>query len=206
MIKYCGICGKLFETIEFGGARQYCFDCVPLGLDASQRTTFKRRAAKDWAVKFLGGKCEKCGETRPHILAFHHLEGKDGSPANLLANSKIKEFFTEVFKSILLCNNCHGDFHYLNTTTGITLEEYLGREIPHYVDTRSNFILPNIEEPKKEMVKSNKPSAEELEKILLENNGNFSKVGKIFGISDNGVRKWCKMYNMPFHSADYKNQ
>lgn len=26
----------------------------------------------------------------------------------------------------------------------------------------------------------------------------------MFGISDNTVRKWCKMYNLPFKSSDIK--
>ena len=48
------------------------------------------------------------------------------------------------------------------------------------------------------------PSQEELKKILFENQGNFSKVGRIFKVSDNTIRKWCKKYNMPYHSSDYK--
>ena len=42
-------------------------------------------------------------------------------------------------------------------------------------------------------------------KSLCFNNGNFSKVSQIYGVSDNAIRKWCKKYNMPFHSKDYKN-
>ena len=54
-------------------------------------------------------------------------------------------------------------------------------------------------------IKSNhKPSKEKLLQIILNNNGNFTNVGKLFGISDNAVRKWCKGYNLPSHSRDYK--
>lgn len=49
-----------------------------------------------------------------------------------------------------------------------------------------------------------RPSAEELTQILYENKGNFSLVGKMFNVSDNTIRKWCKSYNIPFHSSDYK--
>lgn len=52
----------------------------------------------------------------------------------------------------------------------------------------------------------NRPSAEELEKILYNNRGNFTKVASMFGVTDNAIRKWCKAYNMPFHSSDYKNK
>lgn len=51
-----------------------------------------------------------------------------------------------------------------------------------------------------------RPSAEELKQILLDNNGNFAAVGRMFGINDNSIRKWCVGYGMPTHSKDYKNQ
>lgn len=47
-------------------------------------------------------------------------------------------------------------------------------------------------------------SKEELEQLLIESNGNFTKVGKLFNISDNGLRKWCKKLDLPTHSSDYK--
>lgn len=48
-----------------------------------------------------------------------------------------------------------------------------------------------------------RPSAEELYQLLKDNNGNFSFVGKMFGVSDNAVKKWCKSYGIPSHSRDY---
>ena len=52
--------------------------------------------------------------------------------------------------------------------------------------------------------KTEYPTKEELENILKENKGNFTKVGKLFNVADNSVRKWCKKYNLPYHSKDYK--
>ena len=49
-----------------------------------------------------------------------------------------------------------------------------------------------------------RPTVEELKQILLDNNGNFTKVGKLFGVTDNSIRKWCKNYDLPTHSSDYK--
>ena len=45
---------------------------------------------------------------------------------------------------------------------------------------------------------------EELKQLLEDNNGNFTKVGKLFNISDNGLRKWCQKLDLPTHSSDYK--
>ena len=47
-------------------------------------------------------------------------------------------------------------------------------------------------------------SKEELNKLLLENKGNFTQVGKILNISDNGLRKWCEKLGLPIYSKDYK--
>ena len=49
-----------------------------------------------------------------------------------------------------------------------------------------------------------RPTADEL-KALLENN-TFAAVGRMFGVSDNSVRKWCKSYGLPYHSSDYQKQ
>lgn len=53
-------------------------------------------------------------------------------------------------------------------------------------------------------LRKDRPTVEELKQILLDNNGNFTKVGKLFGVTDNSIRKWCKNYDLPTHSSDYK--
>ena len=129
MVKKCLICGKEFETIKYGTSRKFCFDCVPTGLNSHEMTDRKRRSAKHYGVQKLGGKCEKCGETREHILNFHHLnpQEKDEIPSRLLSQSKIESFFEEIEKCILLCSNCHEDFHFLESKYRITIEDYLKR-------------------------------------------------------------------------------
>ena len=49
-----------------------------------------------------------------------------------------------------------------------------------------------------------RPDAETLHQLLIEHKGNFSYVGNLFKVTDNCVRKWCKSYQLPFHSGDYK--
>ena len=46
------------------------------------------------------------------------------------------------------------------------------------------------------------------ERSVLKNqirHNSFISVGKIYGVSDNAVRKWCKYYNLPFKSSDIKS-
>jgi group I intron endonuclease len=47
---------------------------------------------------------------------------------------------------------------------------------------------------------------EELYSKLIENNGNFTAVGRIYNLSDNAIRKRCKNFDLPTHSSDYKTE
>lgn len=197
MIKKCEICGKEFQTIPNGGARKYCFDCVPHGLDFGQRTICKRQAAKHEGVRRLGGHCLKCGETREHILSFHHLdeENKIANPSQLLADSKITEFFEEINKCVLLCNNCHGDYHFLHNNIGITLEDYIGHQI-----TREEFYDSGI----KEQIADNQPQLSKLQQIQAQQGALKKPVkhiyqGKVIAYKD----AWIKEFNSVKECVEY---
>ena len=53
--------------------------------------------------------------------------------------------------------------------------------------------------------KVERPNADDLYQYLCSIKGNFTQAGKKYGVSDNAIRKWCKAYNLPSHSKDYKN-
>ena len=44
------------------------------------------------------------------------------------------------------------------------------------------------------------PPKEELEKLIY--NTPFTKIGEVYGVTDNAVRKWCKKYGLPFRRKD----
>lgn len=48
------------------------------------------------------------------------------------------------------------------------------------------------------------PTKEELKQLLIDNNGNFTKVGNMFNVSSSSIVRWCKSYNLPYYSEDYK--
>lgn len=52
--------------------------------------------------------------------------------------------------------------------------------------------------------KVERPTKEELFNILNEEKGCFAAVARKFGVADNTIRKWCKAYELPFHSSNYK--
>lgn len=48
--------------------------------------------------------------------------------------------------------------------------------------------------------KVKRPSKEELDNLVRETN--FSVVGRIYGVSGNSIKKWCKMYGLPYKKKD----
>lgn len=224
-MKICRICGQEFEPIKNGGSRQYCFDCVPLNLSDSDRTVYRRRAIKNQGVKLLGGKCACCGETRAHILNFHHIDGeqKDGTPANLIKDGKIEEFFQEIKKCMLLCSNCHQDFHFKESWEGINIEQYLGIEVVipliDDIDRSKTHVKHCCTSCGKELYEKSKtglcsvcynkttrvverPEPVQLAKEIIESS--FCAVGRKYGVSDNSIRKWCIAYGMPTKKDELK--
>ena len=47
-----------------------------------------------------------------------------------------------------------------------------------------------------------RPSVKELYEELKQSN--FTVIGKKYGVSDNAIRKWCKIYNIPSKSIYYR--
>lgn len=56
----------------------------------------------------------------------------------------------------------------------------------------------------KQSRKAERPQSDELYNLLAEHNGNFTKISKLYGVTDNSVRKWCDSYNIPRSSRYYK--
>ena len=77
-------------------------------------------------------KCAKCGDSRGYVLDFHHKDpqGKESGISQLISNNanltKIKQ---EIDKCVILCANCHREFHFLGKKTSITIQEYLNTDI-----------------------------------------------------------------------------
>jgi LysM repeat protein len=51
--------------------------------------------------------------------------------------------------------------------------------------------------------RSERPSKEELFELIKTTP--FLQIGKMYGVSDNAIRKWCKAYNLPYKKKDVKN-
>ena len=71
-------------------------------------------------------KCAKCGDTRNYILEFHHKDPKQKEfTIGRMRNYSLEKIQKEIDKCIVLCCNCHREFHYLEKSDFITIEQYL---------------------------------------------------------------------------------
>lgn len=85
----------------------YCKKCL------LENNASKRRAVKEKAIQYLGGKCSSCGYSKcSAALEFHHLDSKEKdknyNSFKTLFNDRLKK---ELDKCILLCSNCHREIH-----------------------------------------------------------------------------------------------
>lgn len=129
--KICSKCGKLLPIDQFnwrdqnkGTRRSECRQCHTKYMNE------KYQEKKDIVQNLKSqSKCAKCGENRPYVLDYHHIDPtkKEEGVARLVSNSSsLDKVYQEIEKCVVLCANCHREFHYLNTLdTTFTIQDYL---------------------------------------------------------------------------------
>ena len=80
--------------------------------DSTYALTWSKRIR---ATNLLGGKCEKCGNDNIFVLDFHHKDGQKEYTFNKMKDFRWSKIEAEVKKCILLCKNCHQQYHYPET-------------------------------------------------------------------------------------------
>lgn len=70
--------------------------------------------------------CLKCGDSRHYVLEFHHKDPsqKDFSISDK-ARTSLESLMSEIEKCVVLCSNCHHEFHYLERRDGISIDDYI---------------------------------------------------------------------------------
>ena len=81
-----------------------------------KRIKTRRNELRVWLDEYkLKLSCEKCGETHPACLDFHHKDGKtkDFSMGNVGGWGYGKErILHEISKCVVICANCHRKVHF----------------------------------------------------------------------------------------------
>ena len=99
--------------------RGYCKDCA-------NNLEKQRYLNKKSFVNSQKNKCEKCGEDRVYTLDFHHKDKKEKEfTIGKFKKGSFDIIQNEIDKCVVLCANCHREFHFLETNNNITIEDYL---------------------------------------------------------------------------------
>ena len=188
----------------------------------SQAVSDYRRNRKLNLIAACGNKCCICGYNKAiSALEFHHIDPSQkefGIAANGTCHN-IQKDIAEVRKCVLVCANCHREIHE---------DMFSSEELSNYQFFDENVIAKLETPPKRSQVrfclecgtqihrdnesglcevcvrkrtrKVERPNREEMKELLQKHT--FVDLGKMFGVSDNAIRKWCKNYNLPSKKAD----
>lgn len=74
--------------------------------------------------------CAKCGDKRGYVLDYHHIDPsiKEANISRITSNNNHMDTIQqEIDKCVVLCANCHREFHFLEHEHGITIEDFLNQ-------------------------------------------------------------------------------
>lgn len=201
LTKMCSKCSTVKSASEFYETQKhgkdtlssYCRVCSDL-----LRNT-RKYMQKKAMVQYKGGCCVKCGYNKClNALDFHHVnsEEKDFTIAQKfgfsLKTGLTNEIKLELDKCILVCSNCHREIHSFkygdieHKQKKTTLCE-CGTQINYGTKFCKSCLKTFIDSRRKVQ---NRPSKDELNELLKTNS--VVSVGKMFGVSDNAIRKWLR--------------
>ena len=171
---------------------------------------------------FNKNKCFICDNNNINNVAYHHID-----PSTKLFNisdgiakgKSIEELTNECKKCVLLCQNCHREYHskmfhqninFISTFNDELYLKYLLEEekkkepknICEQCGTKTyNTKYCSNECSQISSRKVNRPSKEELS-ILIQNN-TYNNIGKMFNVSGNAVKKWVNKYELIYPDKRY---
>lgn len=124
-MKVCPKCKRVLAPENFckdknraDGLDTWCKDCRKEYRQANRIKIKERhlRIRKENREYLNNNKCKclKCGEDRPYLIQYHHVDPseKDFTIGTIGTYSK-EHFDREIEKCVCLCANCHIEFHYL---------------------------------------------------------------------------------------------
>lgn len=149
MTKKCSKCKRELPLTEFSKNKNYsdglsyqCKDCVhetytkryqkrrvKVYADRAELDKVRNDRGRDFLFS-LKTPCAKCGEARPYVIQFHHIDPstKVGGIGTMKKYPK-DVLIAEVRKCVCLCANCHFEYHFTygnNPKDPVgSLEEYL---------------------------------------------------------------------------------
>jgi hypothetical protein len=171
---------------------------------SGKRVVEFRQRRKIWAVDAFGGKCGICGYDKCiEALEFHHIDPsqKDFPVSASVANRQV--FVEELKKCICVCSNCHREIHAKTTSIPDNVikfdENFSDKPYPEkpkhpckqcgkLTTIKQKFCSVKCSTKSREVAEW--PNNDELLNLVLTNG--YTATGRLFGVSDNAVRKRLK--------------
>ena len=174
----------------------------------SEQVMAAQRRKKQFAVDAFGGKCQICGYDKClNSLTFHHVNGKkEYSPSYVIMRWSWERAKKELDKCILVCANCHGEIHYQYRDMDFSsyIRPWITKTCPsclNVFDTKESeqiYCSEGCRQIGARIVE--RPSKEILAQLIQEKS--FVELGRMYKLSDNAIRKWCKSYDLPYRKRD----
>ena len=181
---------------------------------------------KQLLTEIMGNKCCVCGfNSYIEALEFHHVD-PDSKSFNLSSGGLMKILpaqLSELKKCVLVCANCHRGLHYNHIQLPNDWQKFYNEEIAqNKLDEYENskikkqsfcidcgaLITFGAERCNKcaslAQRTCERPSREELKKLIR--TMPFTKIGAMYKVSDNAIRKWCKLENLPTKKYDIQSK
>ena len=164
-----------------------------------------QRRKKLFAVEQFGGKCQICGYDKCiNALQFHHIDPttKEYAPAYVIMRMSWENAYKELKKCILVCSNCHAEIHYRDLDISqilLSVKTYNKHceRCKSLFETKSSYqkyCSVGCQSISNRKVKI-EPIASDLKK-LIDSNTPWTKIGELYGVSDNAMRKWAKKFKL----------
>ena len=183
----------------------------------AKNVTAARQKRKQELVYIMGGKCVLCGYDKCiAALEFHHID-KNQKERQLSSGNchSWEEDVKEVKKCALVCSNCHKEIEFFKLNIETTFDEEKYKEITaqkekEKVINRCKKCGVEIDRQAHYCVecwcilsrKAERPPREELKQLIR--NNTFADLSRMFDVSDNSIKKWCKKYQLPHKVTDIK--
>jgi len=166
-----------------------------------------QKRKKQKAVDAFGGECQICGYDKCiDALEFHHInkDDKEEKPSYVIMRWSWKRAKKELDKCILVCSNCHKEIHSVDSSLEHTYllnhkKPWISKECEYCkktYDTKSDeqkYCSVSCRQFARRKVE--RPSKDELN-TLIESGIAWVQLGRMFGVSDNAVRKWARKYEI----------
>lgn len=162
-----------------------------------------RRRIKIALVEAFGAECQTCHNKFPQsIFEFHHLIPSEKSfGLGTASTTRSRQAYAdEAKKCIMVCANCHRLIEYEDLD--ISDLECVFDENKYY------SILEELTQENKDRTiqlkkdASSKPDRETFKAQIRVTS--FTELGRIYGVSDASIRRWCKAYNLPSKVSEIK--